>query len=166
MFLPQTSCTPALTPRPFGEKRLGAGRWVHWPVDPVSDAWTIPRVPSSEKPGLFYTKSEYARWRRELEDESRGMAAPAEEVVTAENRDIVGKGVAAGSGGAATEGHPHLAPRQHQASQPCAPRRRPSSQLTARSRLLSLSQPLQHQARRPPSVTNGPQLVMVPVFRL
>ena len=95
VFRPQTSCTPAWTPRPIGEKQHGAGRRVHWPVDLVSDAWTIPRVPSSEKPGLFYTQAEFARWRRELEEEGRGMAAPAEEAVTAENRDIVGKGVTA-----------------------------------------------------------------------
>ena len=76
--------TPAATARPcLDEGRHGAGRRVHWPGELVSDAWTIPQVPSSEKARLFYTRAEFKRWRRELEQEGGSVFAPAEEFVAA-----------------------------------------------------------------------------------
>ena len=47
----------------------------------MSDAWTIPRVPSSEKARLFYSRAEFRRWKRELEREGGSIFAPAEEFV-------------------------------------------------------------------------------------
>ena len=49
----------------------------------MSDAWTIPQVPSSEKARLFYTQAEFKRWGRKLKQEGGSVFAPAEEFMVA-----------------------------------------------------------------------------------
>ena len=45
--------------------RHGASPKVHWPAEPVSATWTVPRIPGGDKAKLWCTPEEIKQWRRE-----------------------------------------------------------------------------------------------------